>query len=108
MLRDLKTLFENENRWTRRALARSITGIAVNPCAPEAACWCLSGALQLLRIRYRDSKCCDEVQRALEKVAVAIYGHSDLAHINDCYGYKEVMTMVSRALNFSEELTKLA
>ena len=62
-LREVRAQIEDENRWTKGALARDSDGRPRDPTGESATCWCLAGAV----IVAVDRAYVDDIIRLLDR-----------------------------------------
>jgi len=74
----------DETKWTQGAFARTRTGVVINPSNPEAACWCLRGAVASL---FASSSEGWKNQDALD----AVLGDVEAINFNDTHTFSEVI-----------------
>jgi len=94
--RTVAELLEDPARWTRGVFAKTPEGYACNSDCPEAACWCLSGAINRVHggseARYYES------HKKL-KAALGLGLSCDITYWNDDVNrtHAEVLDAVRRA-----------
>ena len=94
-LRDARALITDPAQWTEHTYARDRYGRAVDPCQPEAVCWCAYGALD----RQGADECSDA--REYLRAAAEVLFDSFPACVNDDDGHAAVLRMYDRAIELA-------
>ena len=96
LLKEVRELFLDKNKWTRGVLAKDATGMGVMPKSPTACQWCLDGALELLSDSVQIK---GEARERLNRFASRYYGSQAFTQFNDNNTYEKVMELLNKAID---------
>ena len=85
----VKELLTDESKWTKKAWTRNGAGEICGVNAPEACCWCLSGAIDFCYSSFREKyEIVGRITRELRGVSLFTW--------NDSVSFKEVRTLIEK------------
>ena len=95
ILKAARELISVPEAWTTRTMARSESGMKVDPCSDRAVCWCLHGALQhVIGFNYG--------------LPIEVYAALDRVHpvnptaFNDTHSYTDTLGFLDQAIALEE------
>lgn len=92
VLIEARKLLEQPEHWTQGVFARNAKGRPVNMTAPDAVCFCISGAIG--RASDKDSQ---RWQAALDFLCEKIR-RKNIANFNDTHTHVEVLAALDKAI----------
>ena len=99
-LKKTKTILSDENKWTQKVVARNVDGESVSFMSKNAVCWCLSGALCSVYIRYPSTSKVVVAFRYLERFTE----HQEIFDYNDSptTKYNDILMLLDTGISSLE------
>ena len=93
LLREMRKLLTKPHAWTTKALARTKTGLEINPNNKFAVCWCLLGAIHKIAQTQIELY---NLEAVLTENLPSDY--SNIIKMNDTTSHKEVLNFIDRVI----------
>jgi len=103
ILRGVKRLLKDPEKWTKHTMARNRHGSSVHESSPEAKCWCLSGALTYVG---RKSKSRDDSKNKARDIVESLVGTIPNWNDDSRRTHKDVLNTLDLAIKKAIELDR--
>ena len=108
ILEKTRNILTDEKNWTQGSYAKDKAGDPVSSFAPEATCWCLSGAMDLAAwgepISWFDNAVDHlSAQQLVQDVVVIRIGDYTRSRFNDTHTHAEVLEVLDEAIELANK-----